>query len=83
MINGLKTINNNRISKENLAKESIYFEQEILKENVGSQDQIAAVFGGVNNIKFINSNKFLVKPFSDRKNFFDQISKIYLLYLQA
>lgn len=75
LIKGLKTFNNDKISKENLAKESIYFEQEILKENVGSQDQIAAVFGGVNNIRFINSNKFLVKPFADRKSFFDQISK--------
>lgn len=75
LINGLKTFKNNKISKKNLAKESIYFEQEILKENVGSQDQIAAAFGGVNNISFINSNKFLVKPFSDRKNFFHQISK--------
>ena len=75
LIKGLKALKNNKISKENLAKESIYFEQKILKENVGSQDQIASAYGGINNIKFINSNKFLVKPFINKQNFFEQLSK--------
>ena len=35
-----------------LAKKSIYFEQKILKEVVGSQDQIAAAYGGFNKIVF-------------------------------
>ena len=62
LINGLKTFNNNKISKENLAKESIYFEQEILKENVGSQDQIAAAHGGFNEIRFFKNGNYSINP---------------------
>ncbi len=43
------------IPKEQLAKEALYVEQEMLKENVGSQDQIHAAHGGLNVIEFGNS----------------------------
>jgi D-glycero-alpha-D-manno-heptose-7-phosphate kinase len=33
----------------------------LLKESVGSQDQIASAYGGFNHIKFKNNNSFLVK----------------------
>ena len=42
----------NNISRKKLAEESIWFEQNILKELVGSQDQIATSYGGFNAIKF-------------------------------
>ena len=38
------------ISKKYLAQKSIYFEQKIMNEIVGSQDQIAASYGGFNKI---------------------------------
>ena len=41
-----------KISVTALAKEAINFEQNVLKENVGSQDQVAAAIGGFNNILF-------------------------------
>ena len=47
----------NKISNMNLAKEVINFEQNKMKEVVGSQDQVAAVFGGFNKILF-NKKKF-------------------------
>jgi len=40
------------ISSKELANEAIFLEQKILKENVGSQDQIACALGGINYIKF-------------------------------
>lgn len=40
------------ITKEELAKEALFVEQEMLKENVGSQDQIHAAHGGLNVIEF-------------------------------
>ena len=55
----LKGIN---INKEMLAKKSIYFEQNILREVVGSQDQIAAAYGGFNKIIFFTNGKFKVHP---------------------
>lgn len=39
-------------SKMQLAKEAINIEQNLLKENVGCQDQVMAAFGGFNRISF-------------------------------
>ena len=39
-------------SKEQLAKEAINIEQNVLKEQVGSQDQVNAAYGGLNHIHF-------------------------------
>jgi len=75
LINSLNTLKKKKLTKENLSKESIFFEQNILKENVGSQDQIACAYGGINNIKFIKINKFKVLPLLKKKNFFNRLSK--------
>lgn len=40
------------VGKERLARDAIHVEQEILKETVGAQDQIAAAYGGLNVIRF-------------------------------
>ena len=45
-----------------LAKKAIHVEQNVLKESVGSQDQVAAAFGGLNNIKFDKYNNINVIP---------------------
>lgn len=49
-------------TKRQLALEAIYLEQEIMKENVGSQDQALAAFGGFNLIHFGGKNHIEVKP---------------------
>ena len=49
------------ISRMNLAKQTINFEQKIMKEVVGSQDQVAASVGGFNKIKFLKNEKIVVK----------------------
>ena len=45
-----------------LAKEAIHIEQEILKETVGCQDQIATAYGGLNRIDFASDGDFAVTP---------------------
>lgn len=50
------------VSKEQLARESIHMEQEVLRETVGSQDQVCAAFGGVNQIHFLENGDFSVRP---------------------
>lgn len=50
------------ISKEQLAKEALHIEREVLKENVGVQDQIAASFGGLNRIDIHRDGNFDVAP---------------------
>ena len=49
-------------NKHKLAKESIYLEQEVLKETVGSQDQVLAAYGGFNHITFQKSGEMIIKP---------------------
>lgn len=49
-------------SKRQLACDAIHVEQQRLNEAVGSQDQIAAAFGGLNRISFSASGAFEVAP---------------------
>jgi len=49
-------------SKEQLAKEAIHIERGVLNEAVGSQDQIAAAYGGFNKISFRKKGYFSVDP---------------------
>jgi len=49
-------------SRKQLAKESIEVEQDILKEAVGSQDQVLAAYGGFNHIVFPRSGEITVRP---------------------
>jgi D-glycero-alpha-D-manno-heptose-7-phosphate kinase len=69
-----------RIKKKNLALQSINFEQVKLKEIVGSQDQIAASYGGFNNITFSKDGNFKVKKLLNKSladKFFENIFLIY------
>ena len=62
LIHGLNLfIKKKKISKKNLAKKTMYIEQKVLKESVGSQDSVASTYGGFNKIIF-NKKSFLCKP---------------------
>jgi D-glycero-alpha-D-manno-heptose-7-phosphate kinase len=50
------------VDKRALAKESIHVEQDILQEVVGSQDQVAAAYGGLNHIVFEQNGEISVRP---------------------
>ena len=52
LVNVLKNYQKNKISKKELAQKSFFIERNILNENVGYQDQIAASYGGFNKIDF-------------------------------
>ena len=49
-------------TKMQLANEAIHIEQEVLKESVGSQDQIITAFGGFNRIDFPTDHRLQVSP---------------------
>jgi len=61
-LNTLHALRGKLITKRQLALDAIHFEQEILKENVGSQDQTVAAFGGFNKIEFGGSQEITVFP---------------------
>ena len=60
-------------------KNSILFEQKILNEVVGSQDQIAATYGGFNKIIFKKSGDFSVNKILVKKNRIELLNKNLIL----
>lgn len=62
LLNALMALQGKYISNEDLAKMAIHVEQDIIKENVGSQDQISAAYGGLNRIEFLRDGSFRVNP---------------------
>jgi len=61
-LNALNALKGNIITKRQLANDAIHLEQDIIKENVGSQDQVVAAFGGFNKIDFGTNPEFEVHP---------------------
>ncbi len=64
LLNSLGALENKYYSKKELATKAIFVEQNMLKENCGSQDQIWASYGGFNYIQFKNNGSFLVNKIS-------------------
>ena len=62
LLHALNALKNNMVTKRGLALEAIKVEQELIAEAVGSQDQVAAAFGGLNLITFDKSRTFEVNP---------------------
>jgi D-glycero-alpha-D-manno-heptose-7-phosphate kinase len=80
LINILNTFNKIKKNKYEIAQESIFFEQRILKECVGSQDQVACTYGGFNLILFKENSNFFVKKIVN-KNFISKLNQnLVLLY---
>lgn len=61
LINALSTLKGITISKGELAQKAIELEQVYLKESVGSQDQVATAYGGLNVIRFETSGDICVE----------------------
>lgn len=62
LLNALYGLEGRMVSKRRLASEAIHIEQDMIGEAVGSQDQIAAAFGGLNYIEFHSNGSFSVRP---------------------
>ncbi len=66
MLNALYALDGKMVTKQQLALDAIHVEQDIIKENVGSQDQTCAAFGGFNKIEFGGEKKILISPMTLR-----------------
>lgn len=62
LINSINALKGKMTSKDELTKESIHIEQNLIKENVGSQDQTFAAYGGLNVINFLQNGEISVSP---------------------
>lgn len=80
LINVIKALNGKYISKEELAREAINIEQNVINECVGSQDQISAAFGGFNHIEFMQNDTFQVRPIILRKGRLKELNDNLMLF---
>lgn len=54
LLNAFHALKGQYVDKQQLAEEAIYLERVLCKEDGGSQDQVAASFGGMNRIDFLD-----------------------------
>ena len=62
LLAAIHALEGRHVSKEELASSAIYVEQCLLKEPVGTQDQISAAFGGFNHIVIGPDGRYEVRP---------------------
>ena len=68
LLNAVNALNGQRINKNSLAEQATYIEQEVMKENVGCQDQITTAHGGFNLIKFNEDVSTNISPVITKQN---------------
>jgi D-glycero-alpha-D-manno-heptose-7-phosphate kinase len=62
LLHAMYALTGRMASKRQLAMESVHIEQELLRETVGSQDQVHAAYGGLNHITFLPNGDIAVRP---------------------
>src|SRR5271169_5922198 len=80
LLNALHALEGRAVGKKRLAVESIHLEQEVLKETVGSQDQVCAAYGGVNRISFLQNGDFTVQPMTLKQERLAELSSHLVLF---
>lgn len=79
LLNALYAYKGMFVSKQQLATESIHLEQKIIKEIVGSQDQVSAAYGGFNHIKFLQNGEIEVHPMTISQDRFAELNSNFML----
>lgn len=74
LINIFNTYIEKKINLRNLSLQSLHFEHNILKEIVGSQDQIAACYGGFNLIKFLKNGNYKINNYDLNQDYFTKLN---------
>lgn len=80
LLHALSMLQDQARTKHQLATESISIEQEILRETVGSQDQVLAAYGGFNHIHFSPSGEVEVNPLSANASFMNELQDHLMLF---
>ncbi|HVM49307.1 MAG TPA: hypothetical protein VMU04_14855 [Candidatus Acidoferrum sp.] len=60
LLQALHSFKGQFLTPQELAREAIYVERQLLRENVGCQDQVMAAFGGFNVVEFRTEEDFAV-----------------------
>ena len=68
------------LSKMQLAREAIHVEQNVIKENVGSQDQVLVAFGGFNQVEFAGQHHIGIQPVTIKPERLEQLQNHLMLF---
>src|ERR1017187_234042 len=80
LLHALYALKGRVIGKKQLAEESIHLEQNVLKETVGSQDQVCAAYGGLNKISFLQNGDFSVQPMTLARERLEELNSHLMLF---
>lgn len=80
LLHALYALKHEMPTKRQLAINAIHVEQDAIGENVGSQDQTAAAFGGLNRIEFGGASEIMVKPYILAPEQFDSLQQHVMLF---
>jgi len=79
-LQALNALKGKMVSKRQLARDAIFVEHNLIKENVGAQDQVAVAFGGLNKIDFGGDDGFYVYPVTISKEKLDLFQSHLMLF---
>jgi D-glycero-alpha-D-manno-heptose-7-phosphate kinase len=80
LLNALYALQGKITTKRQLSRDAIHVEQNLIKENVGSQDQVAVSFGGFNKIEFGRNDEFFVSPITVSQKKIDLLQSHLILF---
>ena len=80
LLNALYALKGKITTKRQLALNAIHIEQDRIRENVGSQDQTIAAFGGFNKIEFGGFQEISVRPVTLDAEKLNQLQKHLMLF---
>lgn len=78
LLHALYAMKGKTIDKKDLGSQAIFIEQQLIREAVGNQDQIATAHGGFNFIEF-DKDGFEIRVF-ENKDFLEEFNKHLLLF---
>ena len=81
LLNAIAKLKGENLTKEQLIRDTIFVERNLLKEAVGIQDQIAVTLGGINRVKIEKNGEFKVFKFNmplERRELFE--NKLMMFY---
>ena len=82
LLNAIHTLEGNHVSKEKLAQQASHIEMVLCGKPIGYQDQYAAAYGGLNELKFTTDNGHNIKvvPLIKNQDDLNSISQDLLLF---
>lgn len=80
LLHALYALKGEMVTKKRLSLEAIHIEQQMIKENVGSQDQVIASFGGLNKIEFSGNHNIEVRPVTIRESRLQELQDHLMLF---